>query len=260
VFDPIIDTCLPMCCLRAMFPTQSPAAISSALAFCATYTTKLNTATTGFPNRATGGCGTSTARYSSACSCKPTTTSSTTLATSTTSATSTTPATSTTGYLPGCSPISSNNLVQNGGFECLYWVDWSPKDVANTYHIDTTGQNSYTSYEFKLRGNPASTTEVASLSQDVPGFTVGASYVLNYGSCWSTCDQSIGFIDIKLNYQSVTTIHPCQGTVAGLGWVNGTFGPFTAVSNVENLRFEFVLSLNQNNDDIRLDNIAITPA
>jgi len=169
-------------------------------------------------------------------------------------------ATSTTGYLPGCSPISSNNLVQNGGFECLYWVDWSPKDVANTYHIDTTGQSSYTSYEFKLRGNPASTTEVASLSQDVPGFTVGASYVLNYGSWWSTCDQSIGFIDIKLNYQSVTTINPCQGTVAGLGWVNGTFGPFTAVSNVENLRFEFVLSLNQNDDDIRLDNIAITPA
>jgi len=151
--------------------------------------------------------------------------------------------------------------VQNGNFECLGYLDyWTAQDVTNTYHMSADGDNSYNSYEFKIVGYPASETTVASLSQDVPGLTVGASYVLNYANWWSTCDQSIGFIDIKLNNQSVTTIHPCQGTVAGFNWVNGTFGPFTAVSNVENLRFEFVLSLNQYNDDIRLDNIAITPA
>jgi len=128
----------------------------------------------------------------------------------------------------------------------------------NCYYKDTTGENSYTSYEFKQRGLVTSGMPFSSVGQDVSGFLVGGTYQLYYGSWWSTCDQNLGYVNVKLNGQSVATIHPCDGYVGGLNWADYIIGPFTAVSSVENLTFEFVISVGQSSCDIRLDNIAIT--
>lgn len=216
-----------------MFPTASPVALSSASAFCATYTTAISTATTGFPTRATGGCGTATARYSSACSCQPT------------------PA-------PTCTPTPANNLVQNGGFECGGLDHWTATDVANTYHSLVAGENSPTAYQFLERGEPQSNFNVASLSQDVGGLTVGAVYTLSYSAYFSACTGSFGFVGIMLNHQAVSTYDPCDYGQAGVGQFYRTSLSFTATANPTNVRFEFVIG--QPSAVVRLDNIAITPA
>lgn len=129
-------------------------------------------------------------------------------------------------------------------------------DAPYCYHTDTMGDNTYTSYEFKLRGPvTAPITTVSSVSQDVSGFLVGATYMLTYATWWSLCDSNLGDVNVKLNGQSVANIVPCGG--AGLGWGDHSFGPFTAVSTVENLKFEFVVNVGQPQVDMRIDNIVI---
>lgn len=226
----------PCSCLRALFPTGSPAALSSASAFCATYTTTINTATTGFPTRATGGCGTATARYSSACSCKPTQTSSP----------------------PTCTPTPTNNLVQNGGFECGGLDHWIAADVPNTFHSLVAGDNSPTAYQFFQRGEPQSNIDVASLSQDVSGLTVGAAYTLSFSAYFSTCSTTFGFVGIMLNHQAGFTFDACDYGLAAVGKFYRVSTNFTATANPTNLRFEFVIG--QPSVTVKLDNIAITPA
>ena len=57
-------------CLRAFRATQTPGRLSSAQAFCATFTASTVTATTGLPTYATPACtGNVVSRVSSACSC-----------------------------------------------------------------------------------------------------------------------------------------------------------------------------------------------
>ena len=220
-----------------MFPTASPVALSSASAFCATYTTAINTATTGFPTRATGGCGTATARYSSACSCQPTKA----------------------NPPPTCTPTPSNNLVQNGGFECGGLAHWVAVDVPNTSHDLSAGDNSPTAYEFVQQGQPFSPTNVTSLSQEVSGLIVGVAYTVSYSLFFSACTQTFGFVGITLsNHQAVTTFDACDYGQAAVGKFYATSLSFTATATSANLRFEFIIG--QPSALIRLDNIAITPA
>lgn len=129
-------------------------------------------------------------------------------------------------------------------------------DAPYCYHIDTSGlNNTYTSYEFKLRGPvTAPITTVSSVGQDVSGFLVGATYMLTYETWWTACDSNLGDVNIKLNGQSVANNMPCSGSLGGFQ----SFGPFTAVSTVENLTFEFVVNVGQPQIDIRIDNVVIT--
>ncbi|KAG6999657.1 hypothetical protein G7Y79_00033g068450 [Physcia stellaris] len=161
-------------CLRALFPTASPTAVSSALAFCSTYTTTTNTATTGFPTRASAACGTAPFRYSSACSCKPSPTA------------------------PACTPVvAPNNLVQNGGFECNGLAPWTAGDIFNTAHkLSTPGEGGVgVAYEFDQTGPPAPGARIPPfLSQQIVGLTAGATYELGYSLSFDACTADTGFV------------------------------------------------------------------
>ncbi|CAF9937432.1 MAG: hypothetical protein HETSPECPRED_000537 [Heterodermia speciosa] len=223
-------------CLRALFPTGTPSAVSSALAFCATYTTTINTATTGFPTRATAGCGTATARYSSACSCKPTATS--------------------------CPPVvAPNNLVQNGGFECGL-PPWTAGDVVNTAHkLSSPGAaGSNTAYEFDQIGQPGpdSSRNPSFLTQSVPGLTVGAAYKLVFSLFFDACTSNTGFVGVRIGSQGGLTYDACDSGQAAVGKFFQYQLPFTADAATESLRFEFII--NRPGAVVKIDNVAITPA
>ena len=213
------------------FPTASPAAVSSALAFCATYTTAISTATTGFPTRATGGCGTATVRYSSACSCKPT-------------------------------PTSNHNLVKNGGFE-FGLSPWVADDVVNTKHgLTSPGDNSPTAFEFDQAGpiDPDASMHPASVNQDVYGVTVGSPYIVTFSVYFDSCVPSDGFLGVMLNHEPVYTFDACDDGQVAVGAFHKVSLPFTASSNPENVRFEFVISRDTQRAMVKLDNVAVTPA
>jgi len=122
----------------------------------------------------------------------------------------------------------------------------------------TVGDNSPTAYQFLEHGEPQSSTDVASLSQDVSGLTVGAAYTLSFSVYFSTCTTTFGFVGIMLNHQAVSTFDACDYGQAAVGKFYHTSISFTATANPTNLRFEFVIG--QPSAIVRLDNIAITPA
>ncbi|KAI4214636.1 MAG: hypothetical protein LQ351_002709 [Letrouitia transgressa] len=229
-------------CLRALFPSASPSALSAASAFCATYTTIINTATTGFPARATGGCGSSPSRYSSACSCKPTAT--TTLTTTTTT--------------PTCTPTPANNLIKNGGFECGL-APWVAGDVTNTRHyVRGPGDASPNAFEFNQVGpvDPASNQNPAFLTQDFTA-TAGTAYRLNFRTYFDKCTTREGFVGVRLNQAFGTTVDACDfGGSAGSFKSNSI--TFTPTTNAVNVRFEFLT--NEPDAVFKLDNIAFVPA
>ncbi|KAG6999516.1 mannan endo-1,4-beta-mannosidase B [Physcia stellaris] len=229
-------------CLRALFPTGTPSAVSSALAFCSTYTTTVNTATTGFPTRATNGCGTSPSRYSSACSCKPTPT-------------------------PSCAPVGpAGNLVKNGGFECGL-APWTAGDVVNTAHkLSSPGAGgSATAYEFDQIGpqDPDSNGNPAFVTQDVTGLTAGAQYNLIYsvrfdftGPCYE-----VGFLGSRIGGPQSSqgeTFDACDRGQSAVGQYAQSTVPFQATGATTNVRFEFLIG--KQGAVVRLDNVAVVPA
>ncbi|KAL8685978.1 MAG: hypothetical protein Q9218_007429 [Villophora microphyllina] len=217
-------TCSADNCLRALFPTPSPTVYSSNAAFWGTYTTSLNSMTTGFPSRASAACGTAPSRYSSACSCKP--------------AISSTMATSTSG-ISTCTPTPANNIVKNGGFQCGL-APWIASDTSGSMHsITQSGDASNAAYQF----NPGLTTEEtfsdpANVKQDLT-LTVGADYVLEFRTFFDQCGRLENYVGVFLNNQQVYTIDACEhGGVAGQFFDNTV--NFTAAFNPESLRFEFI--------------------
>lgn len=233
-----------------MFPSASPSALSVASAFCATYTTKKNTATTGFPTRATSACGINTSLYSSACSCKPTYSSTLT----TTTATPT----------PTCAPTPSNNIVKNGGFECGL-ASWTATDTYNNKHyVRGPGDNSANAYEFNQFGDPKIydpdyTYRAASLTQNLT-VTVGKNYVLKFRAWFDKCTIYEGFVGVQLNDgdDESRTVDSCDDFPARVQQFGDYTIPFTASRNPENLKFEFVIG--EPDAVIKLDNIMVVPA
>ena len=222
-------------CLRALFPTQSPNAVSSALAFCATYTTTVNTATTGFPTRATGGCGTATARYSSACSCKPTTTS--------------TP--------PGCAPTPAANLVKDGNFECGLSPPWVPRILPDNYgKLSSPGDNSPTAFEYDQYQVPPDFFTVSNLAQNITGLTVGKNYNVTYSAYFGACEPQYGFVGVM---PTGSTFDACDRGQAAVGkFFPVDAGQFTASATVQELRFDFVIGIRP--AVVKIDNVAVVPA
>ena len=203
-------------CLRALFPTQSPAIYSSDAAFCATYTTTVNTKTSGFPTRATAACGTATSRYSSACSCKPTITST-----------------------PTCTPTPANNIVKNGGFECGL-SPWIATDSSNSTHsISTPGDASNSAYLFTSGPVSEETfSDPANVRQDL-ALRAGAEYELRFRSFFNQCPRGEIYIGVFLNGRNIYQIDSCaHGGVAGQFFDNTVV--FTAETSVAYLRFEFI--------------------
>lgn len=75
----------------------------------------------------------------------------------------------------------------------------------------------------------------ASVNQDLI-VTVGQSYQLTYRTYFDKCDQSEGFIGLKLNNQAVSTTDACD---LGAGAFESNSYTFTPTASPWNLRFEF---------------------
>ncbi|KAL8835088.1 MAG: hypothetical protein Q9170_003465 [Blastenia crenularia] len=225
-------TCNKDNCYRALFPTNNPAVYSSNSAFCATYTTTINTRTTEFPSKVTAGCGTDRGRYSSACSCNPG------LPTATTTSTA------------SCAPTPAINLVKNGGFEC----GLSPWLQVNAYHTEDrlyqSGDNSPNGYVFFEMGPPDLNVPPSSLSQDV-AVTAGRFYVLTYRTRSDGCDVD-GSLRVLLNGQVVDTQDVC--TLRSNTYLDRQVG-FTATGGSVNVKFEFRTS--GYSTDVFIDNVVV---
>ena len=204
---------------------------------------------------------TTTAATSSISSTSSTSSTSSIISTSSTSSTSSATSTSsTTNYSPGCTPTATN-LVQNGGFECGGLTSWTATDVTNTFHTLTIGDNSANAFEFLQEGPVSSSASQnpASLSQQLNGLVVGASYTVSYSVYFDKCTTSEGFVGTRFpGYSGGFTYDACDNGQAAVGKYADTSFVFKAGATTEQLRFEFVVG--SPNAVIRLDNIAVTPA
>ncbi|KAL8810888.1 MAG: hypothetical protein Q9200_002236 [Gallowayella weberi] len=268
-------------CLRALFPTPSPAVYSFDASVCATYIITVNTAATGFASRASAACGTAPARYSSACSCRPplsstmttrttptatsttprTTTSSTSSASSSptlssTSSATTSSTTSSTTTAKSCAPTPTDNVVQNGGFEC--GLDpWIPGDIPySTHSIASPGDASTFAYEYEQVGPVTADNyqNPGSVNQDL-NVTVGQTYVLKFRTFFDKCTPSEGFVGVMLNHSPVYTVDACD---FGAGEFKDNTVTFTPSVTPFNLRFEFIIA--ENPAQVKIDNVIVAPA
>ena len=232
----------PGSCLRALFPTKSPALYSSDAAFCATFTSSVDTRTTGFPSAASAACGTAPARYSSACSCKPTIQSTLTSATS-----SSTPS-------PTCVPYSNyNDAVRNGDFECNL-APWVAQDIpGSTHSITSPGDNSKFAYQFNRVAPypPGGTQNLASLSQSL-GTVAGIPYNLRFRIYFDKCTQSGGLINVRINSRASTSVSACNQPV---GVFVSEFYQFTATGD-DVLLFQFLVP---EGTTVKIDNVSAIP-
>ncbi|KAL8993548.1 MAG: hypothetical protein Q9169_006268 [Polycauliona sp. 2 TL-2023] len=232
-------------CLRALFPTPSPAIYSFDASVCATYIATVNTAATGFASRASAACGTAPARYSSACSCRPPILST---MTTTTSATAT--------PTPTCAPTPANNVVRNGGFECGL-APWVAADIPNSRHsIVSPGDASTFAYQYEQVGPVTDDNyqRPASVNQDLL-VTVGQQYVLKFRTFFDKCTPSEGFVGVMLNRQAVYTVDACD---LGAGAFKDNTVNFTPTVSSFNLRFEFIIA--ENPAQVKIDYVVVVPA
>lgn len=133
--------------------------------------------------------------------------------------------------------------------------------MSNTFHTITIGDNSDSAFEFLQEGAVSSDASMnpASLSQQLSGLVVGASYTVSFSVYFDKCTQSEGFVGVRFpNYSGGFTFDSCDQGQAAVGkYADASFG-FTAEATAEQLRFEFVVQ--EPNAVIRLDNIAVTRA
>ncbi|KAL8918159.1 MAG: hypothetical protein Q9208_007511 [Pyrenodesmia sp. 3 TL-2023] len=228
-------------CLRALFPSRSPAVYSSNAAFCATYTATVNTQTTGFPSKASASCGTAPARYSSACSCKPTISST---------------LTSTASPTPTCKPSRPvNDAVSNGGFECGL-APWVAVDIVNTRHsLTSPGDASSFAYQFEQVGPkvPEADMNPAAVYQDLV-LTANVPYNLKFRTFFDKCTQDEGFIGVMINRSPIYTVDACD---KGAGAFKDNLVQFTAPADQTNLRFEFLTR--EASAVFKIDNVSVVP-
>lgn len=209
-------------CFRALFPCLSPAAVSTASAFCATITSGTSTATN-FPSRATAACGTDLVRYVSACKCGPTCSGSTS-STSTSSA---------------CTPSTTAGLVY-GDFECGL-APWSTQvpDPAATPTISSPGFMGNKAFEVDFHAPSVSKDQGASARLISPGISVrpGFNYKLTFATWFD--NGNAGFTGVMVNNKPIYTIDANDFGFGHwhfnqLSWTpNGT--EFSAI-----IKFEFV--------------------
>ncbi|KAB5540336.1 hypothetical protein GE09DRAFT_1225788 [Coniochaeta sp. 2T2.1] len=232
-------TCHADNCYRALFPCNSPAALSSAVDFCLILTAVKATATT-TPTRATAACGTDPARYSSACSCGPT------------CAPTTTPT-------PPCPTPTSGNVIPNADFECgiACWIPEVP-DSAATWKISSPGAaGSDSAFEADLLQYPATPelgVSVRVTSAEV-AVTPGVEYRLTFNSWFDHIDS--GFIGVMVNEAPIYTVDAAD---KGAGdWHLNTVA-YTPTTSTVRLRFEFLFG-NQHAPGVqKVDSVVFAPA
>ena len=280
-----------------MFPINNPAQLSTASTFCATYTSSINTATTGFPSRAAAACGSSPSRFSSVCLCQPKattstsspisptssptsptsslTSSTTSLTSSTTSLTSpTTSLTSPTTTVPTSSTTSTTSstttttaatapcvltgLLQNGGFEC----GLSPW-VASL----STGTNSGTNYRIGSPGHAGqSAFEFHQTSDPGDSHPNYLAHVSQDVSLTTGVPYILSF-QVYFDRSSPTLIvafindAPKYGVApndkSGPGYWNEISFTFTSLQSITNIRFSYTTGASE--VVAKIDDVSITP-
>ncbi|KAI4255486.1 MAG: hypothetical protein L6R42_006707 [Xanthoria sp. 1 TBL-2021] len=230
-------------CYRALFATTTGPVYTSNSAFCATYTTAINTQITGFPNKAIApGCQSQFGRISSACSCNPT------AATTTTTSSNT------------CAPTPSINIVKNGDFECNGGsiVNWSLNQTSfaqcDVYHV---GDNSYTAFRCLQYQAGAQSGVPSTLSQNIP-VTVGQTYAATWRTYVGGCGPTYnGILRLRINGQVVNTLNACTQS-SPYSYVYREFGAgFTATANPTVLQFEWLSPGPDIAPEIIIDNVVV---
>jgi hypothetical protein len=233
-----------------MFPNADPMRLASAQSFCQTYTLGVPTATTGFIPRFTAACGSDPSRYSSACSCAPTTTVTTT---TTTPPAITTSTTSTTPTAPTCAPTPYEQF-QNGDFECGSLYPWRALVTEGTTYA-LTSPGSTGSFAFEVDQNsPLDGVGIGEASlQQLFYITPGTQYKLTFDTFWS--DGNGGFVGVKLNGQAQYTVDASDKLGPGV-W-NSNAITFTATTGQYLLEFEFLFG--SIGVFAKIDNVVLTP-
>jgi hypothetical protein len=175
-----------------MFPCQSPAAWSTASAFCATVTAGGSTATN-YPTRATAACGPTPDRYLSVCGCGPTCTPTPTGPTTTPSA--------------SCTPPPTVGLLPNGDFECALepWTVQVP-DLAAKTSITSPGNTGSKAFQVRLFSSPSTPQMGVSARIISPRIAVAANVPckLKFSAFFDNLEA--GMIGVLINGAPVWTI------------------------------------------------------
>ncbi|KAK0636041.1 hypothetical protein B0T17DRAFT_595609 [Bombardia bombarda] len=272
-------------CYRALFPCSSSAALATASAFCATITAGGVTATN-YPTRATAACGTTAARYLSACSAGPTcglststttgltnsttttsttsdtttsTTSDTTISTaiSTTSTISTVSTTvaSTTSTTPACPTAAPGNIIPNSDFECGLspWTVEIPDSSASA-NITAPGNTGASAFEVSLHARPS--TPVRGVSARIFSQPIAISPVAGYTLTFSTFFDKLdnGFIGVMVNNNPIYTVDATDKGAGAFKQNSITFFP-SSVNIVLKFEFLFVSTIASGVD--RIDSISL---
>jgi hypothetical protein len=228
---PIAPLLMKHSCFRAMFPTADPTRLASAQSFCKTYTQGVSTATTGFIPRFTAGCDSAPSRYSSACSCAPTAT-----------VTTTTP--------PACAP-TPYEVFQNGDFECGIYPWRALVTEGTTYAIASPGFTGSLAFEVHQNGPLDAVGLGQGNIQQLIYITPGTQYTLNFNTFWS----GGGFIGVKFNGQPKYTVDAADKNGPGV-WNSNSIS-FTATTGQYLLEFEFLFG--GSGAFAKIDNVVLTP-
>ncbi|KAL8715213.1 MAG: hypothetical protein Q9220_001171 [cf. Caloplaca sp. 1 TL-2023] len=121
--------------------------------------------------------------------------------------------------------------------------------------LTSPGDNSQFAYEFDQVGpiSSDSTSHPASVNQDVT-VTVGQTYTLTFRTYFDKCTGSEGFVGVKINQIPIYTVDACD---ADAGTFHDNAAQFTASTNPENLRFEFIIG--ENPATVKIDNVVVAP-
>lgn len=239
---------MKLSCFRAMFPTTDPTRLASAQSFCQTYTQGQSTATTGFIPRFTAACGSDPSKYSSACSCAPTIT--TTLSSTTTTLIT---STSTTSTAPTCASTPYEQF-QNGDFECGSLYPWRALVTkGTTYALTSPGFTG--SFAFEVDQNaPLDGVGIGeAILAQLFYITPGTQYVLTFDTFFNVANG--GFIGVKFNGAPQYTVD--AGDKPGPGVWNSNTISFTATTGQYLLEFEFLFGTSS--VVAKIDNVVLSP-
>lgn len=216
-------TCNHDNCYRALFPTASPTALTTASAFCTSLDLALDPSTvTGYPTRATSACGNTPSTYMSACTC-----------------------------LDKKSCQAANQPIRNGGFECglaLWRVNTTNR---GSYSISAPSHTGKVSFAFATNQMTADFGP-PSVQQTTAGLVLGQQYTLHFVTWFSDADA--GFIGLVLNGIPRLT-DDARDTTCWQVWKLRTYS-FTADSKSLTVRFEFLASTGMHT--FRLDDVYLS--
>ena len=109
--------------------------------------------------------------------------------------------------------------------------------IDTKHSISSPGDNSVFAYEFDQTGATYSSTNPASVSQNL-AVTVGQAYLLTFRTYFDRCTQSEGFVGVILNNVAVYTVDACD---FGSGVYENNTVTFTATVSLLTLQFQFLV-------------------